>query len=324
MAEISYLEAIRQGIYEEMKRDPRVFCIGEDIGTLGGPFRVTRGFLEEFGPERVIDTPICESAFVGFSIGAALYGLRPVVEMQFMDFVACAFNQIVNYAAKNRYRWGAGTGLVIRGPAGAGNRAGPYHSQMPEMWFARTAGLKVVVPATPYDAKGLIKAAIRDPDPVIFLEHKNLYRRIRGDVPDTDYIVPLGQARIAREGRDVTLVTYGAMLHVALKAAETLEAEGTSVEVIDLRSIVPLDGRTIVDSVRKTNRLIVLHEDVRMGGIAGEIAMRVMEEAFDELAAPIVRITAPDTPVPQSPPLEDAYLPGEHDVLETVRKILQY
>jgi 2-oxoisovalerate dehydrogenase E1 component beta subunit len=324
MPEITFLEAIRQGMYEELKRDEKVVMMGEDIGHFGGPFKVSKGFLEEFGPKRIMDTPISESAFVGVAVGAALYGLRPIVEIQFIDFIACAFNQICNYAAKNRYRWGGPTPLVIRGPAGAGNRAGPFHSQMPEMWFARNAGLKVVVPGTPYDAKGLIKAAVRDPDPVIYIEHKNLYRRIKGEVPADDYIVPLGQANIVKPGNDMTLVTYGAMLHLALEAEKTLAQEGISVEIIDLRTIVPLDSKTVIESVKKTNRLLIVHEDVRMGGIAGEVGMRVMEEAFEYLDCPIVRITAQDTPVPQSPPLEDFYLPKISDILKAARKMKKY
>jgi 2-oxoisovalerate dehydrogenase E1 component beta subunit len=324
MPEMTFLDAIRQGLYEELKRDERVVMLGEDIGTFGGPFKVTRGFIEEFGPKRIMDTPISESAMVGFATGAALFGMRPIVEIQFIDFIACAFNQIVNYAAKNRYRWGGATPLVIRGPAGGGNRAGPFHSQMPEMWFARTAGLKVVVPGTPEDAKGLIKSAVRDPDPVIFIEHKNLYRRIKGEVPDTDYTVPLGRARIARAGTDITVATYGAMLHLALEAAAALVPEGISLEVIDLRTIVPLDSKAVVESVKKTSRLMIVHEDVRMGGVAGEIAMRVMEEAFEFLDCPIVRVTSQDTPVPQSPPLEDYYLPQKEEIVEAARKMKRY
>ncbi len=323
MPVMTFLDAIRQGLYEEMRRDKRVFCIGEDIGQFGGAFKVTRGFLDEFGPERVIDTPICESAFIGFSTGAAIFGMRPVVEIQFIDFIACGFNQIVNYTAKSRYRWGAGVPLVIRGPCGAGNRTGPFHSQVPEMWFSHTPGLKVVFPATPYDAKGLIKSAVRDDDPVIFLEHKNLYRRIKGDVPDNDYTVPLGKANIVREGTDITLVTYGAMLHRVLEAMETLEKE-MSVEVIDLRTIYPLDRETVIESVKKTSKVMIVHEDNMTGGIGGEIVATICENCFEYLDGPPVRITAPDTPVPQSPPLEDFYLPKVQDVIDCARKLSAY
>ena len=323
MAVITFLDAIKQGIHEEMRRDNKVFCIGEDIGKFGGAFKVTKGFLDEFGPDRVVETPISESAFIGFSSGAALFGLRPVIEIQFIDFIACGFNQIVNFAAKCRYRWGAGIPIVIRGPCGAGNRAGPFHSQVPEMWFSHTPGLKVVFPGTPYDAKGLIKSAIRDDDPVIFLEHKYLYRRIKDEVPSDDYVVPLGKANVVREGSDLTLVTYGAMLHTALKALETLDQE-MSVEVIDLRTIYPLDRETIFTSVKKTSKLIVLHEDIQTGGIGGEIVATICENCFEYLDGPPVRITAPDTPVPQAPTMEDFYLPNVQDVIDCARKLAAY
>jgi 2-oxoisovalerate dehydrogenase E1 component beta subunit len=324
MAQATYLEAIRQGIWEEMERDPAVFCIGEDIGVYGGAFKVTDGLIHRFGSRRVIDTPIAESAIVGAAYGASLTGMRPVAEFQFMDFISCAFNQIVNMLAKSHYRWNAPSPLVLRGPSGGGVHGGPFHSQNPEMWFVHTPGLKVVCPGTAYDAKGLIKAAIRDNNPVIFFEHKFLYRRIKDDIPENDYVVPLGKARLAREGRDISVITYAAMLHVALEAAETLAKEGTELEVVDLRTLSPLDRATIVETVKKTNKVILLHEDTKTGGIAGEIAAIINEEAFDDLDGPIVRIAALDTPVPFSPPLEEYFLPKVADVVREARKLKAY
>jgi len=321
---VTYLEAIRQGIWEEMERDERVFVLGEDVGTYGGAFKVTAGMLERFGPERVLDTPISESAIVGAAIGASYMGLRPIAEMQFIDFISCAFDQITNFAAKSRYRWGAGVPIVIRGPSGGGVHGGPFHSQNPEMYFVHTPGLKVVQPSTAYDAKGLIKAAIRDEDPVIYLEHKYLYRRIKEELPGDDYVVPIGKAAIRRPGRDMTVITYGAMVYVALEAAETLIKEGVSLEVIDLRSLLPLDKETILDSVRRNNKVFILHEDTRTGGIAGEITAIISEEAFEYLDGPVLRVTAPDTPVPYSPPLEEFFLPKVSDVLNTARKLASY
>src|SRR5881409_580281 len=307
MPQLTYLEAIRQGICEEMERDPSVFCLGEDIGIYGGAFKVTDGFIDRFGPERVIDTPIAESAIVGAAFGAALTGMRPVAEFQFMDFIGCAFNQIVNMVAKAHYRWGAPAPLVIRGPSGGNVHGGPFHSQNPEMWFVHTPGLKVVCPASAYDAKGLIKAAIRDNNPVIFFEHKFLYRRIKEELPADDFIVPIGKAAIRRTGSDMTVVTYGAMVHAALEAAKELEREGIDLEILDLRSLLPFDKQAVLDSVRKTNKVILLHEDTRIGGFAGELAAIISEEAFEYLDGPIRRITAPDTPVPYSPPLEEFF-----------------
>src|SRR6201988_2041510 len=319
MPTLTYLEAIRQGIWEEMERDSTVFCLGEDIGIYGGAFKVTDGFIDHFGRERVIDTPIPEPAIVGGAFGAALTGMRPVVEFQFMDFIGCAFNQITNMVAKAHYRWGAPAPIVIRGPSGGNVHGGPFHSQNPEMYFVHAPGLKVVCPATAYDAKGLIKASIRDNNPVIFFEHKYLYRRIKEEVPAEDYIVPLGKARVAREGRDLSVITYAAMVHLALETAEILAKEGIDLEVIDLRTLSPLDREAIVQTVRKTNKVILLHEDSRTGGIAGEITAIINEEAFDDLDAPIVRITALDTPVPFSPPQEERFLPQLRDVVEKAR-----
>ena len=321
---MTYLDALRQGIWQEMERDPAVFLLGEDIGVYGGAFKVTAGMLEKFGPERVIDTPISESAIVGAAVGAALMGLRPVAEMQFMDFISCGFNQIVNMAAKIHYRWGPKVPIVIRGPSGAGVHGGPFHSQSNEMWFVHTPGLKVVAPATAYDAKGLIKAAIRDDNPVIFFEHKFLYRRIKEEVPEEDYVVPLGQAVVRREGSDITVITYGAMVWTALEAAEQLEKEGLSLEVVDLRTLLPYDEQTVLASVRKCSKVILLHEDTRTGGMAGELAALIAEKAFEDLDGPIVRVTAPDTPVPYSPPLEEYFLPSARKVVDAARELAWY
>ncbi len=307
-----------------MERDPTVFCIGEDIGIYGGAFKVTDGFIDRFGPERVIDTPISESAIVGAAFGAALTGMRPVAEFQFMDFIGCAFNQLTNMVAKAHYRWGAPAPLVVRGPSGGNVHGGPFHSQNPEMYFVHTPGLKVVCPATAYDAKGLIKASIRDNNPVIFFEHKYLYRRIKEDIPDDDFIVPLGKAKVIRSGQDLCIITYAAMVHVALEAAEQLSREGIELEVLDLRTLSPLDRQAIADSVWRTNKVMILHEDVRTGGLAGEISAIINEEAFDSLDGPIVRITALDTPVPFSPPQEEYFLPKTSDVIREARKLAAY
>ena len=321
---VTYLEAIRQGIWEEMERDPDVFLLGEDVGVYGGPFKISKGMLEHFGARRVIDTPLAEAAIAGAAIGAALMGLRPIAEMQYADFLSCAFDQIVNFAAKCRYRWGAVVPMVVRAPCGGGVHAGPFHSQCNEAWFVHTPGLKVVMPATPHDAKGLIKASIRDNDPVIYFEHKALYRRIKQEIPEGDYTVPIGPAAVVREGRDLSIITYGAMVWVAQEVAETLDQEGVSVEIVDVRTLLPLDEATILASVRKTSRVLVLHEATLTGGVGGEIAARIAEKAFDCLDAPVVRVAAPDTPVPFSPPLEKAFLPNAAKVLEKARWLLAY
>jgi 2-oxoisovalerate dehydrogenase E1 component beta subunit len=324
---VTFLEAIRDGIREEMERDPSVFLLGEDIGHYGGAFKVTEGMMERFGPMRVIDTPISETGFTGAAAGAAHMGMRPVVEMQFIDFISTAYDIITNYIATSRYRGSGPQPLVIRGPSGGGVRGGPFHSQNPEAAFFHTPGLKIVYPATAYDAKGLIKAAIRDDDPVLFFEHKWLYRRpqSREVLPAEDYVVPLGKARIHREGTDLTIVTYAAMVHKSLEAAELLEREdGLSVEVLDLRTLLPLDEDAIVESVKKTNRVLIVHEDTRTGGIAGEISMRISEHAFEWLDAPILRVTALDTPVPYSPPLEDYFLPQVEDIVKAGRYLAGY
>ena len=324
MAVVSYLEAIRLAMFEEMEKDQRVFVIGEDVGTYGGAFRVTAGFLEKFGRERVIDTPISESAIVGASIGAALMGLRPIAEMQFIDFISCGFDMLVNYAAKSRYRWGGGVPMVVRGPCGGGVHGGPFHSQNPESYFMNVPGLKIVAPGTALDAKGLMTAAIRDPDPVIYLEHKFLYRRLREDVPEGDFTVPIGKARVAREGKDVSVLTYAAMLHVALQAAEVVARDGISVEVVDLRTLLPLDEEAIIASAAKTGKVLVLHEATRTGGPGGEIAALVAERAFEYLDAPVVRLCPPDTPVPYSPPLEEDFLPNALSVGKAIRALYDY
>ena len=324
MPVMTYLDAVRQGIWEEMERDPSVFLLGEDIGVYGGAFKVTEGMIEKFGADRVIDTPISESAIVGAAVGAALMGMRPVVEMQFMDFIACGFDQIVNMAAKIHYRWGPAVSLVIRGPSGAGVHGGPFHSQSNEMWFVHTPGLKVVIPATAYDAKGLIKASIRDDNPVIFYEHKFLYRRIKDEVPEDDYVVPLGKATVRREGTDISVITYGAMVWTALDAAKELEKEGISLEIVDLRTLLPYDEETVLSSVRKCSKAILLHEDTRTGGMAGELAALIAEKAFEDLDGPIVRVTAPDTPVPFAPPLEEFFLPNAQKVVDAARKLAAF
>jgi 2-oxoisovalerate dehydrogenase E1 component beta subunit len=325
--EVTFLEAVSEALFEEMERDDRVFLMGEDIGSYGGAFKVTRGFLEHFGDRRVIDTPIAEGGFTGAAAGAAHMGLRPVVEMQFMDFISPAYDVITNYITTSLYRGAGPMPLVIRGPVGGGNRGGPFHSQNVEMAFFHTPGLRIVYPSTAYDAKGLLKAAIRSDDPVIFEEHKGLYRapHLREVLPDEDYVVPLGEARTVREGKDLTVVTYGAMVHVSVEAATSLqEAEGISVEVLDLRTLLPLDEDAVVDSVKRTGKLLVVHEDTRTGGIAGEIAMRVNEKAFEWLDGPILRVTAIDAPVPYSASLEDYFLPQVEDVVTAARYLAKY
>ena len=301
-----------------------VFVIGEDVGIYGGAFRATQGFLEKFGETRVIDTPISETAIVGAAIGAALMGMRPIAEMQFIDFISCAFDILTNYAAKTRYRWGASVPLVVRGPCGGGVHGGPFHSQNPEAYFMNVPGLKIVAPGTPRDAKGLLTAAIRDPDPVIYLEHKFLYRRLKEDVPGEDFVVPIGKARLAREGKDVSIVTYAAMLHVALEAAEAAANDGISVEVLDLRTLLPLDEEAILATAAKTGKVIVLHEATRTGGPGGEVAALIAERVFEYLDAPIVRMAPPDTPVPYSPPLEETFLPNADKVGKAIRALYDY
>ena len=322
MPELTYLEAISDGLREEMRHDETVFCLGEDIGAFGGAFKVTDGFVAEFGADRVWDTPLAESAIVGAAVGAALEGMRPVCEMQFADFIACGFDQLVNVAAKMNYRQGIGVPMVVRLPSGGGFSGGPFHSQNPDAWFLQAPGLKVVAPSTAEDAKGLLAAAVRDPNPVLFMEHKHLYRRVRGEVPEGRYETPLGEARVAREGSDLTVISYGAMVEMALEA--TADLEGTSVEVVDLRTLCPLDREAILASVRKTSKVVVLHEATRSCGIGAEVCALIAEEAFEDLDGPVVRVTAPDVPIPFSPPLERAVLPQADDVKEACRELLAY
>lgn len=324
MPEITMLEAIREALFEEMERDPAVVALGEDIGVYGGAFKATEGLLAKFGPERVVDTPISETAIVGAACGMSYLGLRPVAEMQFIDFIACCFNQVTNFVAKSHYRWGAPVPMVLRGPSGGGVHGGPFHSGNPEMYFVHTPGLKVVYPSTAYDAKGLLKSAIRDNNPVLFFEHKFLYRRIKEEVPSGDYTVPIGKAVVRRKGRDLTIISYAAAAHTALEAAAALAKEGIEAEVIDLRTLLPLDRDTILASVKKTNKLLIVHEDTRTGGIAGEIAAIVCEGAFEDLDGPIARVTGLDTPVPYAPPLEAAFLPSVERVAVAARELAKY
>jgi pyruvate/2-oxoglutarate/acetoin dehydrogenase E1 component len=324
---VTMLEAIREALWEEMERDPAVFLIGEDIGSYGGAFKVSEGFIDHFSDRRVIDTPISEAGFTGAAAGAAHMGMRPIVEMQFMDFVSCAYEPLTNYIATSRWRGSGPIPLVVRGPVGGGVRGGPFHSQNPEMAFFHTPGLKIVYPSTARDAKGLLKAAIRDDDPVLFFEHKKLYRApfLREVLEPDGEAIPLGQLRTHREGRDVTIVTYGMMVHESEKAAEQLRQEsGIEVEILDLRTLLPLDENGIIESVKRTNRVLIVHEDTRTGGIAGEIGMRISEKAFEWLDAPVLRVTAIDTPVPYSPPLEDYYLPQVADIVTAARYLADY
>ena len=325
MAEVTYLEGIRQALFEEMERDPAVFCMGEDIGAYGGAFKVTEGLMDRFGADRVIDTPISETGFVGAAAGAAHMGLRPVCEMQFIDFLSCAYSILTNYVATARYRAFLPCPMVVRGPSGGYVRGGPFHSQNPEAAFLHTPGLKIVYPATASDAKGLMKAAIRDDDCVLFFEHKYLYRRIKEEMPAGDHVVPIGKARIAREGRDLSIITYAATVWKALEAAEQLAKEdGVSVEVVDLRSLLPLDDEAIVATVKKTNRVLIVHEDTVTGGIAGEITARINELAFEWLDAPVRRVAAHDVPLPYAPPLEDFVLPQTGDIVRAARWMMKY
>jgi len=321
MAELTYLQAISDGLRTEMRRDKRVFVLGEDVGVYGGAFKVTLGFQEEFGAWRVIDTPLSETAIVGGATGAAMMGLRPVAEMQFADFVSCAWDHLVTVAAKQRWRAGTPVPIVLRLPSGGGFSGGPFHSQNPESSFAHIPGLKCVCPATPEDAKGLIISAIEDPNPVLFFEHKHLYRRIKGEVPEERYTVPIGKARTHQEGDEITVVTWGAMVYTAEEAAKQVDA---SVEIIDLRTVMPWDKQAVLESVRKTSKVLVLHEDTRTGGFGAEIAATIAEEAFEDLDAPLKRITAPDTPVPFSPVLEKAYIPQVDDVVRGLKELIEY
>jgi 2-oxoisovalerate dehydrogenase E1 component beta subunit len=321
MAEMTYLEAISDALRTEMRRDESVFCLGEDIGALGGAFKVTDGFAEEFGSDRVLDAPLAENAILGAATGAAIEGMRPVCEMQFADFIACGFDQLVNVAAKLHYRQGVAVPIVVRLPSGGGFSGGPFHSQNPEAWFLQTPGLKVLTPATAADAKGLLTSAIRDPNPVCFLEHKGLYRHVRGEVPEGEYTVPIGEVRVAREGSAMTVIAYGSAVHLALEAAERLDAD---IEVIDLRTLCPLDREAILASARKTGKVLIAHEGTQACGVGAEVAALIGAEAFEDLDAPIRRLTAPDVPIPFSPPLEAAVLPQLDDMKEACRELLAY
>jgi 2-oxoisovalerate dehydrogenase E1 component beta subunit len=324
MPELTYIQAISDGLRQEMRRDNRVFVLGEDVGVYGGAFKVTQGFQEEFGPWRVIDTPLSETAIVGGATGAALMGLRPVAEMQFADFISCAWDHLVTVAAKQFFRGRTPVPIVVRLPSGGGFSGGPFHSQNPESSFAHIPGLKLVTPATPADAKGLLASAIEDPNPVLYFEHKHLYRRIKGDVSDERYTVPFGQARVHREGDDAVVVTWGAMVYTATEAADELAKDGFETEVLDLRTIIPWDRERVLESVRRTSKVLVLHEDTRTGGFGAEIAATIAEQAFEHLDAPVIRMAAPDTPVPFSPPLEKAFIPQVEDVTKALRDLAAY
>lgn len=320
----TYVDGLRLALFEEMERDPNVIVLGEDVGVYGGAFRVTEGLLTRFGPSRVLDTPLAEEAIVGAAVGAAIRGLRPVAEMQFMDFISRGFDILTNFAARNRYRTGIGVPIVVRGPSGGGVHGGPFHSQNPEMYFVHTPGLKVVAPATAADARGLLKAAIRDDDPVIFFEHKFLYRRAKEVLPEGDGLVPIGKAAVRRDGTDVTVLTYGSGVWTALSAAERLAKEGIDIEVLDLRTLRPLDEETILASVRRTSKCICLHEDTRTGGLGAELSALLAEKAFEFLDGPVLRVTAPDTSVPFAPSLEEAFLPNANTLIRAVRKLTAY
>ena len=321
MATKTYLQAISDGLREEMRRDPRVFLIGEDIGVYGGAFKVTQGFQQEFGEDRVIDAPLAETAITGACTGAALMGMRPVCEMQFSDFIACGFDQLINVAGKMYYRQGLPVNITIRLPSGGGFSGGPFHSQNPEAWFMHSPGLKVVAPSTPEDAKGLIIASIRDPNPVIYMEHKNLYRRVKGEVPEGSYETPF-RARVAREGSDLAVITYGAMVHTALEATQDLE--GASIMVLDLRSLVPLDEAAILAAVRECSKVVIVDEANQTCAAGAQVAALIAEYAFEDLDGPVVRVATPDVPIPFSPTLEQAVLPQVDDVREAVRELLAY
>jgi pyruvate/2-oxoglutarate/acetoin dehydrogenase E1 component len=321
MAEMTYLQAISDGLREEMRRDESVFCLGEDIGEFGGAFKVTDGFFEEFGADRVLDTPLAENAIIGASVGAAVEGMRPVAEMQFADFISCGFDQLVNVAAKLHYRQGVAVPMVVRLPSGGGFSGGPFHSQNPEAWFVQAPGLKVVAPATADDAKGMLVSAIRDPNPVCFMEHKGLYRHVKGEVPEGDYAVPIGEARVARDGEEMSVIAYGSSVVLALQAAEQLDED---IEVLDLRSLQPLDEEAVLASARKTGKVLVAHEATRSCGAGAEIAALISERAFEDLDAPVRRLTTPDVPIPFSPPLEQHVLPQLDDMKEACRELLAY
>jgi 2-oxoisovalerate dehydrogenase E1 component beta subunit len=325
MPELTYIDAISRGMWEEMERDPSVFLIGEDIGAYGGAFKATKGFQKHFGPERVIDSALSEAAIIGAATGAALAGMRPIAEMQFADFVTCGFNQIVTNASKIHYRWGIPVPMVIRLPSGGYIHGGPYHSASTEAWFAHVPGLKVVAPSTPSDAKGLIKSAVRDNNPVMFFEFKYLYRRMKGEVPEGDFTVPIGKGDVKREGKDVTIITYGSTVHFSLEASEIVSKEdGIETKVVDLRTLLPLDRDLILDSVRATGKALIVHEDTLTGGVGGEVAALIAEHAFQDLDAPVKRVGALDAPVPFAPTLEAAHLPDTGRIVRALRELISY
>lgn len=325
MAVMTYIEAISRGMWDEMERDPSVFLIGEDIGAYGGAFKATRGFLEHFGQDRVIDSPLSEAAIIGAATGAAMVGMRPIAEMQFADFVTCGFNQIVTNTAKIHYRWNLPVPMVVRLPSGGYIHGGPYHSANTEAWFFHVPGLKIVAPSTPYDARGLMKAAVRDNNPVLFFEYKYLYRRIKGEVPDGEYLVELGKADIKRKGTDIVIFTYGSTVHHSLEAAGVLAKEdGVDTMVVDLRTILPLDQDCILDSVRSTGKVLIVHEDTLTGGVGAELAALISEKAFSDLDAPIKRVASLDTPVPFAPPLEEYCLPDTNKIVAALRELSTY
>ena len=326
MAELTYLQAITEAMREELQRDSRVFLLGEDIGVYGGAFKVTKGLVDEFGEERVMDTPISEAAIIGVAVGAALAGMRPIAEMQFADFITSGFSQIVTNAATTHYRYGIPVPMVVRAPSGGGIHGGAFHSKNPEAWFVHQPGLKVVAPATVRDAKGLLKAAVRDDNPVIFFENKFLYRRIKDEIdPAEEILVPLGKANVSRQGKDVAIITYGAMVHASLQAAQTLAAEeGIEAEVIDLRSLQPLDKEAIFAAVARTNRVVIAHEANLTGGIGGEVAALISEHVFDQLDAPIMRVAALDTPTPYAPVMEEFFMPNAEKIAQAVRNVVRF
>jgi 2-oxoisovalerate dehydrogenase E1 component beta subunit len=321
----TYLIAIAEALWEEMERDSSVFLLGEDIGVYGGAFKVTEGFIDHFGTDRVMDTPIAEDTIIGMSVGAAMEGMRPVAELQYADFITCGFDELVAVAGKYHYRSGVPLPFVLRGPSGGGVRASAFHSQNPEPWFAHAPGLKVICPAFPTDAKGLLKAAIRDDNPCVFFEHKWIYRRIKEQVPeDPDFTVPIGEAAVKRHGDDVSIITYGAMVHKALEAAEDLAERDVSVEVVDLRTIFPLDKQTVLESVAKTSRALVLYESLKFLGVGSEVSAIIAEEGFESLDAPVMRLAPPHTPVPFSPALEDAFVPQVEDIIGAVDRLSKW
>ena len=325
MAVMTYIDAISRGMREEMERDRSVFLMGEDIGGYGGAFKATKGFLQQFGEDRVIDTPLSEAAILGAAVGAAMVGMRPIAEMQFADFVTCGFNQLVTNAAKTHYRWNIPVPMVVRLPSGGYIHGGPYHSVSPESWFFHVPGLKIVAPSTPYDAKGLMKAAVRDNNPVLYLEFKYLYRRFKEDVPDEEYVVEIGKAKVRREGSDVVVFSYGSTVRQALEAADTLSREsGAEIMVVDLRSLSPLDTSMILGAVESTGKVLIVHEDNLTGGIGAEIAAIISERAFRYLDAPIRRVAALDTPVPFAPTLEEFCLPNTQKIMSALRELIMY